>query len=95
MSSSPVLAKAPKKDKKQKFDKWEIESMADNIMRAHETLQDPEKMKHVKKHLNTKKKAMRSIDDLIKHRNEKYGPKSRGAEEVGEDKSALEDEGAE
>lgn len=60
---------SPKKNSKP--DEWEIRNWADKIVEAHEIMCDPDKMKLVKKYLKTKKKAMRSIDDLISYRNSK------------------------
>lgn len=55
---------------------WESESHARTVMEAHEIMNDPDKMKAVHKHLKKKKKAMKSVDDLIKFRNDKYGAKA-------------------
>lgn len=53
-----------------KFDKYEVESAADTIMRAHEHMANPALMKHVQKHLDKKAKAIRSIADLKSRRSE-------------------------
>ena len=42
---------------------------------------DPERIKNAHKHHKKVKKAMRSVDDLIKHRNEKFGAKSSDHDE--------------
>jgi hypothetical protein len=54
-----------------KPDKWEIESWTRTIIEAQEIMCDPEKMKYVKSELKMKKKAFKSIDDIIRYRNEK------------------------
>lgn len=57
-------------------DSWKHEDDARTLVSAHEIMNDPERMKHVKKHLNKKKNAMKSLSDVIKYRNDKYGGSS-------------------
>lgn len=54
-------------------DTWKHESDARSLESAAEVMADPERMKNAKKFHQKKKKAMRSVDDLIKHRNSTYG----------------------
>jgi len=78
-----VKAPEKKKGKYDPFEDYEIESAANDIQRAEEHKADPEKMKHIKAHMDTKKKAMdkahasiNSTDDLRKLYKEKT--KSKG-----------------
>lgn len=66
-------------------DEWQAKSHANTIMDAHEIMADPDKMKKVKKHLHAKKKAMKSVQDLMDYRNEKYGGKNADKDQVEED----------
>lgn len=71
-NSVEVVINARPKDEEEKeygkFDKWEIESCVDCLIRAEEIKADPEKMKHVKPILDEKmgklKKAISSISGL-------------------------------
>jgi predicted RND superfamily exporter protein len=63
---------------------WEHEDNARTVIRAQEILNDPDKMKGVKKHLKKQKNAIRSVQDIISYRNEKYGAKSKDSEEYDE-----------
>lgn len=65
---------------------WEHESNTDAVIRAHDILNDPKKMKGVKKHLKKKKKAMRSVQDLINHRQNKFGGPGGGPKEEYDEK---------
>lgn len=50
---------------------WEAQSDADTLMRAGEICADPDRLERAKKCLKKKKKAMRSVQDLIDYRNSK------------------------
>lgn len=50
--------------KQEECSKWEIEGWANKVVEAMEILNDPEKMKHVKKHLDSKAKAMKSLEAM-------------------------------
>lgn len=54
---------------------WEAEGHANDLMRAGEVLTDPDKMKKAMKHLKKKKRAIKSVNDLVKFRNDKFGAK--------------------
>lgn len=54
-------------------DSWKHEDDARQLERAAEVMADPERLKNAHKFHKKKKKAMRSVDDLIKHRNSTYG----------------------
>lgn len=65
---------SPKSDsKKGKPDEWEINNWKRTVIEAHEIMCDPKKMKYVKESLKKEKKAIRSVDDLIAYRNDKFG----------------------
>lgn len=68
----------PSNKKSTKPDKWEIESWTRTLIEAQEIACDPDKMKYVKKEIQKKKVAIRSVDDLIKYRNEKATTKDEG-----------------
>lgn len=68
-NSSPSVTEVPSHN-----DDWETKNHARTIVEAHEIMQDPKKMKKVKKHLQTQKKAINSVQDLVKFRQAKYGP---------------------
>lgn len=59
---------AMKEEKMGKWDKWEIENLADKFIDVEECKKDKEKMKYVKKCLDEKmkssKKAIQSIKDI-------------------------------
>lgn len=73
MKTTPGVTVENKKSKKP--DEWEIKSWVSDITRANEILNDPEKMKYVKPELKKQKRNIRSIDDLIELRNEKFTSK--------------------
>lgn len=60
---------------------WKHENDARTLKEAAEIMADPERIKNAHKHHKKVKKAMRSVDDLIKHRNEKFGAKSSDHDE--------------
>lgn len=68
-------------------DTWKYESDARTLAEATEILNDPERLKNAKKFHGKKKKSMRSVDDLIKHRNDTFGaPKASKIEiEIGDE----------
>jgi len=47
IQAQPVEGKKEEKKEYGKYDKWEVESWADTIVRAEEIKADPEKMKYV------------------------------------------------
>lgn len=56
-------------------DSWQHEDNARTLMKAGEIMSDPDKMKGAQKHMKKQKRAMKSMDDVIKFRNDKYGAK--------------------
>lgn len=76
VNATPVAEKEKEKEKKEygKWDKWEIESCADCLIRAEEIKADPEKMKFVSEFIDKKykgvQKAVSSIKDLRKKASE-------------------------
>ncbi len=54
-------------------DDWEINNTVENLVRAHEIIGDPKKMKAVIASLDKKRKSIKSIDDVKKYLNEHYG----------------------
>lgn len=50
-----------KEPKKPEFEPYQIENAASDIQRAHEHMTNPKLMKHVRKHLVSKKKAVDSM----------------------------------
>lgn len=64
---------------------YEHEDNARTVKRAHEIMADPVKMKGVKKHIKKEKRAIKSIDDMVKYRNDKYGAKGNPDLEVDND----------
>lgn len=64
------------------MDDWKSKDDADLLRRAGEVLSDPDRMKKAHKHHKKNKAAFKSVDELIAHRNEKFGPKSEMEEEV-------------
>lgn len=74
-----IVNATPKESEEKKkeygdYDKWEIESAVDCLIRAEEIKQDKEKMKYVKQCMDTKykgvKKVISSIADIKKASNE-------------------------
>lgn len=55
-----------KKKEYGKWDKWEIESCADCLIRAEEIKADPEKMKYVKQLIDQKYKGVKKVVSSIK-----------------------------
>ena len=53
-----------------------------DLMRAEEIKQDPDRMDAVHKHAKGQSKAIKSVQDIVAYRNKKYGP---GAENAGDD----------
>lgn len=64
---------------------WKGEQHANDLLRAGEVMADPEKMALAKKHLRKKKHAMKSVSDLVKFRNDKFGAKPKPDMEVDND----------
>jgi hypothetical protein len=54
-------------------DDWESEDHFRTLMRAHEIQNDPEKFKKAMKHASKEEKKIRSIQDLKKLHQEKFG----------------------
>jgi ribosomal protein S20 len=48
-------------NKKQGPEKYEIESMVRTLMEAHDVQNDPEKMKHVSKHVRDQQRKLSSL----------------------------------
>lgn len=65
--TSPMAEKSPSEDT------WKHENDARSLESAAEVMADPERMANAKKFHQKKKKAMKSVDDLIKHRNSVHG----------------------
>lgn len=67
-SSQPAVAAMadPKDD-------WQHKDNADTLMRAHEIMADPTKMKGAMIHIKKKAKAIRSVKDIQAFHQEKYG----------------------
>lgn len=61
---------------------WEMEDMMRTMHAAHKIMMDPEKMKMVHKHA---KKKIRSIKDIQRIANEKYGAQSTMKDEDGDE----------
>jgi len=57
--------------KKGKWDDWELDDMVNTIIRAEEIKNDPEKMKAIGSRMDKKVKAVKSLSDLKKVRDEK------------------------
>ncbi len=53
-----------KKKKESGHEQWEVEGWASDVLRAEEIKNDPEKMKCVMEHLEKKKKAISSIQEI-------------------------------
>lgn len=54
-------------------DDWKTEEDGRTLLRAGEILSCPDRSKKAHGHVSKQKKAMRSVDDLIKHRNTEFG----------------------
>ena len=67
MSDAPVAAK-PKK--KKKIEDWEVEDALRTLKQAEKIREDEEMMKLVEKHAKKEVRAIRSIADLRKRRDE-------------------------
>lgn len=52
---------------------WEHEDNARTLTKAADILSDPKKRKGAAKHIKKQKKAFRSVNDLINHKNETFG----------------------
>jgi hypothetical protein len=61
LASKPTTGEVMKETKKPEFEQYQIESAASDIQRAHEHMTNPKLMKHVRKHLVSKKKAVDSM----------------------------------
>ena len=61
---------------KKQQDEMDSQRDAETIMKAHEVMSVPEKMKKVRDWMKNQKRKFKSIDDLKAYANEKYGPKS-------------------
>lgn len=57
-------------------DDWQSEDHLRTLMSAHEIMNNPEKLKKVHKLAGRKAQAIRGIQDIKNHYNEKYGGKS-------------------
>lgn len=71
-SKKKVEAEMPSPTSTANDDKWRAESDARTLRDASEILADPERLKRATKEHKKQKKAFRSVDDLIAHRNEMH-----------------------
>lgn len=57
-------AVAPKKEKQGKFDKWEVESSFDTLMRAEDIKGNSALMKEIAKYAGKKRKVFEKVESL-------------------------------
>lgn len=72
---------------------YETKDHLDTILKAHEIMQNPTKMKHVHKLAGRHKNAIRGIQDIKDHYNSKYGAKGSDNLDNVSSKSKMENEG--
>lgn len=61
---------------KEREEDWQGENHARTLIEAQEIMDDEKKLERARKHIEKKKKAIRSTEDLVNYRNSMYGPKS-------------------
>lgn len=74
-SPAELSVSSPGDSEDREPEKYEVESAANDIMRAEEHKQNKKLMKHVHKHLAKKQKAISSVQDLRDAYEEKFGDK--------------------